>query len=149
MNVILLEKIRNLGSLGEQVSVKPGFARNYLYPKRKAVPATGDNLKQFEEKRAELEKIAQETLQCAQDKANTITSLTLTIPAKAGEEGKLFGSIGPRDISQAFVKAGIELEKSAIQLPQGPLRQLGEYEIQIILHTDVATTVKISIVPEA
>ena len=147
MNIILLEKIRNLGDLGQQVPVKPGFARNYLYPTGKAIPATKENVTQFESKRAVLEKNAAEALQTAQSKAETVMQLTLTVPAKAGEEGKLFGSIGPRDISHALKQAGIEIEKSAIQLPAGPIRQVGEFEVMVILHTDVTATQKISVIP--
>lgn len=148
MNVILLEKIRNLGSLGEQVSVKPGFARNYLYPQQKAIPATKENLAQFEAKRAELERNAAKSLQEAQAKAQAIAALTLTMPAKAGEEGKLFGSIGVRDIATALAQAGIEVEKNAVQLPNGPLRHTGDFEIEIILHTDVTSLLKLSVIPE-
>lgn len=147
-NVILLEKIRNLGGLGEQVSVKPGFARNYLYPKNKAIPANAVNVAEFEAKRADLERNAAANLSKAQATAATIAALTLTVPAKAGEEGKLFGSIGSRDIAAAFEKAGIEVEKSAIQLPLGPIRQLGEFEVAVILHGDVTSTVKVVVVAE-
>ncbi|MBI5447750.1 MAG: 50S ribosomal protein L9 [Gammaproteobacteria bacterium] len=148
MNVILLEKIRNLGDLGQQVSVKAGFARNYLYPKQKAVPATKESLAQFETRRAELEQLAAKHLQEAQAKAAAILALTLSIPAKAGEEGKLFGSIGTRDITAALNKAGISVDKNCVQLPNGPLRQLGDIELTLILHTDVTATLKISVVAE-
>ncbi len=148
MNVILLEKIRNLGDLGEQVSVKPGYARNFLYPKRKAIPATSENLAEFQAKRAELEQAAVELLRQAQAQAEAIMALTLTLPAKAGEEGKLFGSIAIRDISAALAKAGIQVEKNAIQLPMGPIRHLGEFDIEVILHTDVTTSLKLVIVSE-
>lgn len=148
MNVILLEKIRNFGNLGDQISVKPGFARNYLYPMSKAVPATVDNISKFEARRAELERHQAQELAAAQSKADTIHNLSLVIAAKVGEEGKLFGSLGTRDIVSALKQKGIEVEKSMVQLPSGPIRQVGEYTVDIILHTDVTAVAKVSVVGE-
>lgn len=150
MEVILLEKMRNLGALGDTVNVKAGFARNYLIPQAKAVYATKENRAKFEKRRAELEKLAQDKHQKAVERQQLITAMKpLTITAKAGEEGKLFGSVGTRDIAEALEKAGISVEKREVRLPQGALRSVGEYEIHIELESDVTATVKINIVPEA
>ncbi len=150
MEVILLEKIRNFGSLGDRVKVKPGFGRNYLVPKGKAVYATPDNITKFEARRAELEKVAAQAVKAAEARKQKLAELqVITIAAKAGDEGKLFGSIGTRDIAAAIVKAGVEISKSEIHLPMGVLRQIGEYEIELELHSDVDTIVKINVVPEA
>lgn len=147
MQVILLEKIRNLGNLGEKVKVKPGFGRNYLIPQGKAVSATETNLIKFEARRAELEKAEKETLAAAQTRAEAIEKLgSLTISAKAGEEGKLFGSIGARDIAEALAKAGCTIAKKEIVLPQGSIRMVGEYEVLIHLHSDVRPILKVNIV---
>lgn len=149
MEVILLEKIRNLGALGDKVKVKPGFARNFLIPQGKAVYANKENIAQFEKRRAELEKLASEKYNRAVARQQTINALaTIVLPAKAGDEGKLFGSIGTRDIVQALKKAGIEVEKREISLPEGTLRRTGEYEILIELESDVSAVVKVNIVPE-
>lgn len=149
MEIILLEKIRNLGALGEKVKVKPGYGRNFLVPKGKAVYATKENLAKFEARRAELEKTAAETLKAAQARQQALQALhVITIPAKAGDEGKLFGSIGTRDIVAAVTKAGVEVAKSEVHLPSGVFRMIGEYEIAVELHSDVNVTVKINIVPE-
>lgn len=149
MEIILLEKIRNLGALGEKVKVKPGYGRNFLVPKGKAVYATKENLAKFEARRAELEKIAAETLKAAQARQQALQVLhIITIPAKAGDEGKLFGSIGTRDIVAAITKAGVEVAKSEVHLPSGVFRMIGEYEIAVEIHSDVNVTVKINIVPE-
>ena len=150
MEVILLEKMRNLGTLGEKVNVKPGFARIFLIPQGKAVYANKDNLLKFEERRAELEKKAAERMVQAQTKQQTINAMPLiVIAAKAGEEGKLFGSIGTRDIAEAIKKAGGDVEKSQVRLPAGPLRMLGQYEITVELEGDVTATVKINVTPES
>lgn len=150
MEVILLEKIRNLGSLGDKVKVKRGYGRNYLVPEGKAVYATQDNLKKFEARRAELEKIEAEHLQAAQKRLQALQALgSVVIAAPAGEEGKLFGSIGTRDIAAALSKAGVEVVKSEVHLPTGVLRAIGEYDIAIELHSDVNAVVKINIIPEA
>lgn len=149
MNVILLEKIRNLGALGDNVKVRPGFARNYLIPQGKAVYANKDNIAKFEQRRAELEKIASEKHEKALSRQQSFTALgKLTITAKAGEEGKLFGSVGTRDIVQALNNAGVEVEKREVRLPEGALRKTGEFEVQIELESDVMAVVIINIVAE-
>jgi len=148
MDVILLEKVANLGSLGDKVKVKAGYGRNFLLPYGKAVPATADNLKAFEERRAELEKTAAEKLTAAQARGEALNGASVTIASKAGEEGKLFGSIGVRDIADAFTAAGTEVEKSEVRLPEGPLRLVGEYEIELQLHSDVTVTINLAVVAE-
>lgn len=148
MEVILLEKVANLGSLGDKVNVKSGYGRNFLLPYGKAVPATEANLKAFEDRRAELEKAAAEKLAVAQARAEKLEDASFTIGSKAGDEGKLFGSIGVRDISDAITAAGTEVEKSEVLLPEGPLRAIGEYEIELKLHSDVQVTVKLAVVAE-
>lgn len=149
MEVILLDKITHLGGLGDKVNVKSGFARNYLFPQGKAVMATKDNLAAFEARRAELEaKIAAE-LSAAEDRAAKLQALgTVTIATKAGDEGKLFGSIGTRDIADAIKAAGVEVAKSEVRLPTGALRNVGEYDIAIHVHADVNTTIKLVIAAE-
>jgi len=149
VEIILLEKIRHLGSLGETVKVKSGFGRNYLIPHGKAVYATEANIARFEERRAELEKVAAESLKAAQERQQAIEALrTIVMKAKVGEEGKLFGSIGIRDIVQAIADAGVKVEKSEVDLPTGPIRVTGEYDITIELHSDVVAVVKVSVVGE-
>jgi len=149
VEVILLEKMRNLGALGEKVKVKPGYARNFLIPQGKAVYATKDNLVKFEQRRAELEKLAAEKMQGAVARQKALTDLPpIVITAKAGEEGKLFGSIGTRDIADAIEKAGVTVEKREISLPEGTLRTVGEYELHIELEADITAVVKINIVGE-
>ncbi len=149
MEVILLENIGNLGDLGDKVDVKAGFGRNYLIPQGKAVPATADNIAEFEARRADLEAAAAAALTAAQTRADAINGLGLiSIPANAGEEGKLFGSIGTRDIAEAVTAAGVEVDKSEVRLPEGALRELGEYEIAIQVHGDVSAMVAIAVVPE-
>ena len=150
MEVILLENIGNLGGLGDKVDVKPGFGRNFLIPQGKAVAATADNIAQFETRRAELEAAAAETLSAAEARAETINALGLiSIEANAGEEGKLFGSVGTRDIATAVTAAGCEVDKAEIRLPEGALRELGEYEIAIQIHGDVTAMVAVAVIPEA
>mgnify|MGYP006283303355 FL=1 len=146
MNVILLEKIHKLGDLGDQVKVKAGYGRNYLIPYGKAVPATKDNIEAFEARRAELEKAAAERLQQAQARGEALADSNVTIQAKAGEEGKLFGSIGVRDIADAVSAMGTEVEKSEVLLPEGPIRATGEYQIGLQLHTDVQVSINLSVV---
>lgn len=149
MEVILLENIGNLGGLGDKVDVKSGYGRNYLIPQGKAVPATATNLAEFEARRAELEAAAAETLAAAETRAAAINELGLiSIPANAGEEGKLFGSIGTRDISEAVTAAGCEVDKSEVRLPEGALRELGEYEVAIQVHGDVTAMVAVAVIPE-
>jgi len=148
MEVILLEKVTNLGGLGDKVKVKSGYGRNYLVPYGKAVPATADNVKQFEARRAELEKVAADKLSKAKSRADLIEGKEVTIVAKAGDEGKLFGSIGTRDIAEAISAPGVEIEKSEVKLPEGALRSIGEYDIDIQLHTDIVSNIKLIVVAE-
>jgi large subunit ribosomal protein L9 len=150
VEVILLEKMRNLGVLGDRVKVSPGYARNYLIPQGKAVYANDVNLAKFNERRAELEKMAQERTQKGTQQQQQLQALDLIIiSAKAGDEGKLFGSIGTRDIALAIAKKGVEVEKKAIRLPEGVLRKVGEYEVEIDLEGDLVATVKIAVTPES
>lgn len=149
MNVILLEKIGRLGGLGDQVTVRPGYARNYLIPQGKAVRATSQNIAMFEARRAELEKKATETLKAAQARAAALTGITVTIPARAADEIKLYGSVGTHEISVAINAKKIDVHKSEIRLPNGPIRQLGEHEITVQMHSDVSAVIKLNIVPEA
>ena len=146
MEVILLDKLAHLGGLGDKVKVRNGYARNYLLPQKKAVMATKENLAKFEAQRAELEaKIAAE-LKAAEDRAAKLAEIgTVTILAKAGDEGKLFGSIGTRDIADALNAAGCEIHKSEVRLPEGVLRSVGEYEIALQLHADVKSVIKLVI----
>ncbi len=148
MEVILLEKVANLGSLGDKVKVKAGYGRNFLLPYGKAVAATEDNLKAFEERRAELEKAAADKLATAQSRAEALEGASFTITSKAGDEGKLFGSIGVRDIADAVTAGGTDVEKSEVRLPEGPIRVVGEYDIELQLHSDVTVEVKLAVVAE-
>lgn len=148
MEVILLEKVANLGSLGDKVKVKAGYGRNFLVPYGKAVPATADNLKAFEARRAELEKAAADKLTSAQARAEALSGASFTISSKAGDEGKLFGSIGVRDIADAVSTSGTEVEKSEVRLPEGPLRAVGEYDIELQLHSDVSVEIKLTVVAD-
>ncbi len=149
MEVILLDKVENLGGLGDKVDVKPGYGRNYLIPTGRAVPATGENLKAFEERRAELEKQAAEKLAAAEARKTRIDALeVVTITHKAGEEGKLFGSVGTSDIADAVTAGGVEVSKSEVRLPEGPFRVAGEYEVVLHLHSDVDAPIKVIIVGE-
>lgn len=149
MQVILLDKIANLGGLGDLVTVKSGYARNYLIPQSKAVMATKQNIAHFDARRAELEAKVAQTLAAAKTKADNIAELDVIIlTSKAGDEGKLFGSIGTRDIADAVTAAGIKIEKSEVRLPEGVLRNTGEYGISLQLHSDVFATVKINVVAE-
>ncbi len=148
MNVILLERIGNLGDLGDEVTVKPGFARNYLIPQGKAVRATSENRAVFEERRAELERVAGDRLAEAQARAAGLEGMAVTLVVKAGEEGKLYGSVGTHDIADAVTAKGVEIEKSEVRLPEGPIRAIGEYEIDVQLHSDVTVAIQVSVVPE-
>lgn len=148
MEVILLEKVGRLGALGDKVSVKSGYGRNFLIPYGKAVPATASNVEHFEVRRAELEKASAEKLAAAQARADEFTDKAVTIVAKAGDEGKLFGSIGVRDVADALTAAGLTAAKSEVRLPEGPLRSIGEYEVTVHLHSDINTTVKVIVVAE-
>lgn len=149
MNVILLEKIQNLGKLGDQVSVRNGFARNYLLPAGKAVLATPKNVAIFEQRRAELEKTEADLLTKAQARRDAINGKSLTISAKAGDEGKLFGSVGTVDIADAAKEAGLDFGRQEVRLPAGAFRQTGTYEVEIHLHPDVDARVTINVVAEA
>jgi large subunit ribosomal protein L9 len=146
--VILLSKQANLGQLGDLVNVQNGYARNYLIPQGKAVRATKDSIAHFETRRAELEAAQAEHLVQAQARATALSALSISISVKAGEDGKLFGSIGTLDIATAITAAGSEVQKSEVLLPNGTLRQLGEYDIQLKLHSDVVTTIKLVLVAE-
>ncbi|SEG71905.1 50S ribosomal protein L9 [Marinobacterium lutimaris] len=148
MEVILLESIGKLGQLGDKVSVKGGFGRNFLIPQGKAVPATEGNVARFEERRAELEQAEAEKLTAAQARADQFNDLELSVVAKAGDEGKLFGSIGTRDIADAISEAGIAVEKSEVRLPAGVIRTVGEFEVALQLHPEVTATMKLTVVAE-
>lgn len=149
MDVILLENIGNLGGLGDKVTVRPGYGRNFLIPQGKAVPATAENVAAFEARRAELERAAAEAEAAARTRAEAIDALEMiTIPAHAGEEGKLFGSVGTRDIAAAITAAGCEVDKSEVRLPDGALRETGEYTIAVQLHGEVMAHVTVTVVPE-
>lgn len=145
MEVILLEKIRNLGDLGDKVSVKPGYGRNFLIPHQKAVFATEENIKHFEQRRAELEKKAQQAVAQAEQRAAKLNDITLQITAQASEQGKLYGSIGVNEIVSALEERGIEISKREVVLPEGPLHSTGEYEVEIHLHSDVIANLKIEV----
>jgi large subunit ribosomal protein L9 len=149
MEVILLSKVENLGNLGDVVKVRNGYARNFLIPYGKAKVATKSNVAEFEARRAELEKAAAEALAQAQARAAQLEGVAVTIAGKAGTEGKLFGSIGTAEIADALTAAGHAVEKREVRLPTGPLRAVGEYEIDLHLHTDVNTTVKVNVIAEA
>ncbi|MCY4044162.1 MAG: 50S ribosomal protein L9 [Cellvibrionales bacterium] len=148
MDVILLERVGKLGNLGDKVNVKAGFGRNYLIPFGKAVPATKENVEAYEAKRAELEKAAADKLQAATARAEKLKELVVNIAANAGEEGKLFGSIGTKDIADAICAAGADVSKSEVRLPNGAIRETGEFEIAIQLHTDVSETISLVVVAE-
>ena len=148
MEVILLEKVENLGGLGDRVNVKPGYGRNFLIPGGKAMPATEEHIKAFEERRAELEKAAADAQTRAEARRDQLADMTVTIQARAGDEGKLFGSIGTADIAAAIVAAGVEVERSEVRLPEGAFRQLGEYNVLVHLHTDVNTEITLVIEAE-
>lgn len=148
MEVILLEKVGKLGSIGDKVNVKSGFGRNFLMPQGRAIPATTANVAEFETRRAELEAAADAKKAVATERAEKLAELSITIEANAGDEGKLFGSIGTRDLADAITKAGVEVAKSEVRLPEGALRELGEYDIDIQLHSEVTQAVKLSVVAE-
>lgn len=148
MEVILLEKVGRLGTVGDKVTVKAGYARNFLLPKGRAVSATNSNVAAFEARRAELEKAAGEKKMYAESRAAKLAELVVTIKANAGDEGKLFGSVGVRDIAEAITAAGVEVSKSEVKLPSGALRDIGEYNIDVQLHVDVTQVVKLVIEAE-
>ena len=148
MEIILLENITGLGRLGDLVRVKAGYARNFLLPSGKAVRATKENKEDFEKRREALENQARERLLSARNRAASLTEIELTLTAKAGEEGKLFGSIGVRDLSEAVGSAGVEVHKSEIRMPAGPIRRTGEYDIDVQLHPEVKTSIKVFVEAE-
>jgi large subunit ribosomal protein L9 len=149
MEIILLEKITKLGALGDRAKVKPGYARNYLIPKGKATEATPANLARFEARRAELERIAAEALAKARARAEQLAELIVTLSVKTGSEGRLFGSVGAADIASAVSAAGIELQKHEIRLPAGSIRQIGEYDVDLYLHNEVKTQIRVNVIAEA
>lgn len=148
MEVILLEKVGRLGNLGDKVSVKSGYGRNYLIPYGKAVSATEQNLAEFETRRAELEKAAAETKAVADSRALALEGKEFVITAKAGDEGKLFGSVGTREIAEVISTDGTQVEKREVRMPEGAIRQTGQFEIDLQLHSDVTVTVKVLVQPE-
>jgi large subunit ribosomal protein L9 len=148
MQLILLQKVKNLGGLGDKVNVKPGYGRNYLVPQGKAVPATEASIAEFEKRRAEYEAKANQIMSGAETRKAALEGAAVTIKANASPEGKLFGSVGPRDIAEAFSAAGHPLEKSEVVMGEGPIRHTGEFEVHVHLHADVHTTVKVTVVAE-
>jgi large subunit ribosomal protein L9 len=148
MELILLQKVKNLGNLGDKVKVKPGYGRNYLVPQGKATAATEQNIAEFEQRRAEYEAKANQQLAGAEARRAQFENASVTIKANASPEGKLFGSVGPRDIADAFTEAGIALDKSEVVMSEGPLRHIGEFEVAVHLHADVHTQVKVVITAE-
>jgi large subunit ribosomal protein L9 len=148
MDVILLTKVANLGTIGDRVKVKSGYGRNFLLPKGKATLATPDNVKKFEARRAELEKVARDQFQDAESRAAAFKEFKLQISAKAGTEGKLFGSIGTADIAEACTKAGHKLARAEVRLPTGPLRTVGDHTITLHLHTDIDVQLRVVITAE-
>ena len=149
MQIILLEKITNVGNLGDVVKVKDGFARNFLIPHGKAKRATAANLKEFEVKRAELEKKANEHLVSSQERAAKLEGAKIEVSQKAGVDGRLFGSVTNADIAEALQNQGFDLQKSAIRMPQGPLKNVGDHQLKVALHTDVVVTINVSVLGEA
>jgi large subunit ribosomal protein L9 len=148
MDLILLQKVANLGNIGDRVKVKSGYGRNFLLPQGKATVATSDNIAKFEARRADLEQNAQQELKGAQARAAKLEGVKLSLTAKAGGEGKLFGSVGTADIIEALIKAGHKIERSEVRLPHGPIRQAGDHIVHLHLHTDVTVDLPIVIVPE-
>ena len=148
MEVILLQKVANLGNIGDRVKVRSGFGRNFLLPQGKATLATPDNIARFEARRAELERLAREHLSSAEERSAAMKDFKLTVHAKAGTEGKLFGSIGTSDIAEELNRAGFQVERSEVRLPHGPLRMVGEHTVNLHLHADVDVPVQVTIVAE-
>ena len=148
MEIILLQKVANLGNIGDRVKVKSGYGRNFLLPQGKATLATADNIAKFEARRAEFEKVAKDELSSAQSRAAKLEGFKLTLTAKAGGEGKLFGSVGTTDIAEGVKKAGHAIERSEVRLPNGPIRQAGEHVVQIHLHADLTVDLPVTIVGE-
>ena len=148
MKVILLDRVENLGAIGDLVSVKPGYGRNYLIPKGKAALATAQNIKELEKKKEELEKRAAEQLETAKSRGELIKEMSLTISANVESEGKLYGSVGPVDIVEAFEKVGVSVERSEIRMPDGPIREVGESNFNLHFHSDVDIPITLNVVPE-
>jgi len=148
MEIILLEKVQNLGDLGEKVNVKAGFGRNFLIPEGKAIPATEANTAEFEARRAELEKVAAEKLSAAQARADKLAELSITITRKASDEGKLFGSVSNIDVAEAITQAGVEVSKAEVRMPDGAIRNAGEFEISLHFHTDVDAKLTVTVSAE-
>ena len=149
MEIILLEKINNLGILGDRIKVKPGYARNFLIPKGKATTATPANIARFEARRAELERVAAEQLARARARAEQLAELIVTLSVKTGSEGRLFGSVGAADIANAVAAAGIELQKHEVRLSGGVIRQIGEYDVDLHLHAEVKSQIRVNVIAEA
>jgi large subunit ribosomal protein L9 len=148
MNVILLDKVENLGEIGDMVNVKPGYGRNYLLPKGKAALATHQNLAEFESRRAGLEKAAAAEKASAKARGDLLKGMDLVIPANVGAEGKLFGSVGPIDIADAFEKVGVEVARAEVRMPDGPIHEVGEYTIGLHLHSDINVDINLKVVAE-
>lgn len=148
MEIILLEKVQNLGNLGQKVKVKPGYGRNFLIPTGKAIPATEANIAEFEKRRAELEAAAAEKLAAAQSRTEKLEGLDITIARKASDEGKLFGSVSNADIADAITAAGVEVSKAEVRMPHGAIRSTGEFQISLHFHTDVDASLTVNVVPE-
>lgn len=148
MNIILLEKVRNLGGLGDTVSVKPGYGRNFLLPQGKAIRATKNNLEQFQARRAELEQKAVDLFTHAQARAEKLNALSVQITALTSDEGKLYGSVGTHDVAVAVSMAGVEVLKREVSMPDGPIHSIGEYTIPVLVHSDIVAEVKIVVVPQ-
>ncbi len=148
MEVILLQKVENLGNLGDKVKVRPGYGRNFLIPQGKAKAATAANIAEFEKRRTELEKHAADTFISATARKRELEGKTLSITAKAGNEGKLFGSVGTVDIAEALTQGGTKVERKEVRMPRGPIRVAGEHKVEIHLHTDVNVEITIVVVPE-
>ena len=148
MNVILLDNVENLGSIGDLVAVKPGYGRNYLLPSGKAALATRQNMGEIEARRADLEKHAAEELSAANARAELVKGMELVIPANVGAEGKLFGSVGPIDIAEAFMKVGVEVARSEIRMPDGPIHDVGDFVVGLHLHSDVNVDVTVKVVTD-
>ena len=148
MEVILLQKVESLGNLGDKVKVRAGYGRNFLIPQGKAKPATAKNVEEFEKRRAELEKHAMEALAHAQERKTGLEGKVITINSKAGQEGKLFGSVGTVDIADALTASGVKVERKEVRMPQGPIRTAGEHKVELHLHTDVNVEITVNVVAE-
>jgi len=148
MNVILLDKVENLGAIGDLVSVKPGYGRNFLLPQGKAALATRENIAEFEARRVDLEKAAAVDMSAARARADLVDGMELVIPANVGSEGKLFGSVGPIDIAEAFAKVGVEVARSEIRMPDGPIHEVGDFTIGLHLHSEVNADVVVKVVED-